>query len=118
MSNAACNINAKLNVLVGYNPPYPILKLWGLLSCTTEMTKWCDVQYVPLGPAVRAKRSVKAESAAFKPPHSCSSGTLGRYEYIPCPAIKQVSVLACPAASDHFCMNTPLCVVIFRRNSA
>ncbi|KAL3158746.1 hypothetical protein ABBQ32_011474 [Trebouxia sp. C0010 RCD-2024] len=47
------------------------------------------IEYVPLGPAARLTKSAKAESAAFKPPHSGSSGTLGKYEYIPCPAIKQ-----------------------------
>ena len=52
------------------------------------------MQYVPLGPAPRLKKGEgkgKADGAAFKPPHAGSTGPMSKYEYIPCPAIKQVS---------------------------
>ena len=52
-----------------------------------------SLQYVPLGPTVRGPRTGKADSAPFKPPHSGSSGILGKpFEYMPCPALKQVTV--------------------------
>ncbi len=51
----------------------------------------CALQYVPLGPAVKGKSTAKADSVPFKPPHSGSSGPLGKpYDYVPCPALKQV----------------------------
>jgi len=63
-----------------------------------------NLQYVPLGPAIKGKSTGKPESAPFKPPHSGSSGPLGKpYEYIPCPALKQVRCILDPtvAKSQH-----------------
>ena len=70
-------------------------------ACAVGTDGTCVVQYVPLGPTARPRRGGKGESAAFKPPHAGSSGPLGKYEYIPCPAIKQVRRSgACP---EHIC---------------
>lgn len=66
------------------------------------------LQYVPLGPAAKVMKGVKTESAAFKPPHSGSSGTLGKYEYMPCPANKQVTIHNLPCCrTSHLSAKLP-----------